>query len=60
MMPELIIEPENLKFEGDRVRANVRMPWYPPRTEQQRGRWFGQVMQLAHRQALIRAAEGNR
>ena len=28
MMPELIIEPETLKFQGDRVRLNVRMPWY--------------------------------
>jgi hypothetical protein len=28
MMPELIIEPETFKIQGDRVRLNVRMPWY--------------------------------
>ena len=28
MMPELIIEPETFKIQGDRVRMKVRMPWY--------------------------------
>jgi len=28
MMPELLIEPETFEINGDRVRLNVRMPWY--------------------------------
>ncbi|WP_433306072.1 C-glycoside deglycosidase beta subunit domain-containing protein [Actinoplanes sp. CA-030573] len=28
MMPELILEPDSLQIHGDRVRVNVRMPWY--------------------------------
>jgi hypothetical protein len=28
MMSELIIEPETFKIQCDRVRLNVRMPWY--------------------------------